>query len=155
MKKNLKIVALVLFAAFFIAQFVRPDRNNPPVVQAETLESSMQIPENVEWILTRSCSDCHTNNTIYPWYSNITPFNWLLADHIIDGRRNLNLSVWNTYETRRKRRKLDQICEQISDREMPLPSYLLIHRAAKLSDGDIKILCDWTNAEKTKLEQTQ
>lgn len=155
MKKILKIVVLVLFSAFFTAQFVRPDRSNPAVVQAETLEFSMQIPENIETILTRSCNDCHTNSTVYPWYANITPFNWFLAEHINSGRRNLNFSVWNTYETRRKRRKLDQICEQVTHKEMPLPSYLWIHRASKLSDRDIEILCDWTDAEKTKLEQTQ
>jgi hypothetical protein len=155
MKKILKIVALVFFAAFFIAQFVRPDRSNPTVVQAETLESSMQIPENVESILTRSCNECHTNNTVYPWYSNITPFNWFLDEHINDGRRHLNFSVWNTYETRRKRRKLEEICEQATGKEMPLPSYLWIHRAAKLSDRDIEILCHWTETEKTRLEKTQ
>lgn len=151
MKKHLKIIAVVLFAAFLLAQLFRPDRANPPIVEAETLESTAPVPENVEAVLVRSCSDCHANKTNYPWYSNVTPFNFFLANHIEEGRRNLNFSVWNTYEKNRKRRKLDQICEQISEGQMPLPSYLWIHRDAQLSDEDRKILCDWTDAEKSRI----
>ncbi len=152
MKRTLKIVAVVLFAAFLIAQLVRPERANPPTVQAETLEASTQIPDDVKNILARSCNDCHTNTTSYPWYSNVTPLNFFLAHHIEDGRQYLNFSVWNTYETRRKRRKLDEACEQATSREMPLPSYLWIHRDAQMSDSDIKTLCDWADAEKARLE---
>ena len=154
MKKNLKIIAIVLFAAFLISQFVRPDRTNPPIVEAETLESSVQIPETVEKILARSCSDCHTNTTSYPWYSNVTPFNFFLAHHIEEGRAKLNFSVWNTFETGRKRRKLGEICEQVEEGLMPLPSYIWIHRGAKLSEEDVKTLCDWTDAERAGLAQT-
>lgn len=151
MKKILKILVIVLFAGFLAIQFVRPDQVNPAIVHAETLEATTQMPENVEQILRRSCSDCHTNATVYPWYSKISPFNWFLAQHIDDGRNQLNFSVWNSYETSRKRRKLDEICEQITVGEMPLPSYLWIHRNAKLSEEDIKTLCDWTDAEKKNL----
>lgn len=155
MKKIVKTVAIVLFAGFILIQFIRPDQTNPPIVQAETLETSTAIPQNVEAILQRSCNDCHTNATVYPWYSNVSPFNWLLANHINDGRNQLNFSLWNTYENSRKRRKLDQICEQATSSEMPLPSYLWIHRDAKLSPEDVKILCDWSDAEREKLAQKQ
>lgn len=151
MKKTLKIIAIVLFVAFVVIQFYRPDRTVPPIVEAETLEASTQVPENVEQILTRSCNDCHTNKTNYPWYSQIAPGSLFLANHIAEGCHNLNFSIWNTYETKRKRRKPDQVCEQISQREMPLPSYLWIHWSAKLSDEDVKTLCDWTDKEKTRL----
>lgn len=153
MKKALKITAIVLFAVFLVAQLIRPDRTNPPVVQAETLESSAQVPENVKKILARSCNDCHTNTTSYLWYSNVTPFNFFLNHHIEEGRGALNFSVWNAYETARKRRKLDEICEQVKENLMPLPSYLWIHRDARLSAEDVKILCDWTDAERAKLAQ--
>ena len=150
MKKVLKIVAVVLFAFFVAIQFVRPNRKKTAIVQAETIELANEIPEDARSIFERSCSDCHTNATAYPWYSNVTPFNWLLANHIREGRGELNFSVWNTYEPRRKRRKLDQICEQITDGEMPLPSYLWIHQTAKLSSDEVKILCDWTEFEKAR-----
>lgn len=151
MKKVLKIIAVVLFIVFIAIQFFRPDFTNPTVNQAETMEASMQIPENVEAILTTSCKDCHSNETKYPWYSYVQPSAWFLADHIEEGRRELNLSVWNTYEVRRKKRKLSEICEQAESREMPLPSYLYIHWDAKLSDEQIKILCDWTKQEGEKI----
>lgn len=153
MKKALKIIVIILFVAFVAIQFYRPDRAAPPIVETETLEASAQIPENVEQILTRSCNDCHTYKTNYPWYSQIAPASLFLANHIADGRRSMNLSVWNTYETQRKRRKLDQICEQVTEKEMPLPSYLWIHRSAKLSDEDVKTLCDWADAEKARLAE--
>ncbi len=155
MKKFLKIAAIILAVAFVAIQFFRPDFTNPPVIQAETLESSTQIPENVEAILKTSCKDCHSNETKYPWYSNVQPSAWFLADHIKEARREMNLSVWNTYETKRKRRKLSEMCEQIESREMPLPSYLWIHTDAKLSDEQIKTLCGWTEQESMRLAGVQ
>jgi len=154
-KKSLKIITVVLFVAFIAIQFYRPDRTAPPIVEAETLEASTELPENVAQILTGSCNDCHTNKTIYPWYSQIAPASLFLASHVDDGRRDLNLSTWNTYDTKRKRRKLDEICEQITLKEMPLPSYLWIHWDANLSDEDIKTLCDWAEREKARLAESQ
>jgi len=151
MKKILKITAIVLVIAFIVIQFIRPDFTNPPVNQAETLEASTQMPENVKAILDRSCKDCHSNETKYPWYSQIQPSAWFLADHIAEGRRELNLSVWNTYEARRKKRKLSEICEEVQGKYMPLPSYLWVHWDAKMSDADIKTLCDWTTSESAKI----
>ncbi len=82
MRKILKIIAVVLFITFVAVQFYRPSQINPPIVAAETLEATTEIPETVAAILKRSCSDCHSNETVYPWYSNISPFSWLLAEHI-------------------------------------------------------------------------
>lgn len=154
-KKILKVVVIIVFIAFIGIQFIRPDFNNPPVVAAETLEASTQVPENVEGILTRSCADCHSNKTNYPWYSKIQPSANFLAGHISEGRRELNFSVFNTYEARKKSRKLEEMCEQVQSREMPLPSYLWIHRSAKLSDDEIKTLCDWTESERARLGAAQ
>ena len=152
MKRALKIIVIVLFGGFIVMQFFRPDLSNPPVNEAETLESATQVPENVSAIFRRSCSDCHSNKTVYPWYAKIAPSSWFLAGHIDDGRRELNFSIWNTYETSSRQHKLDEICEQVKARAMPLPSYLWIHWNAGLSDDEIKILCDWTEAENKRLE---
>src|SRR5215213_756440 len=150
MKRVLKIIVVVLFVAFIVVQFIRPDMTNPPVVPEQTLEASTQLPENVKTILSRSCADCHTNSTVYPWYAQISPFSWFLAEHIKDGRRELNFSEWASFENRRKKRKLEEICEQVETREMPLPSYLWIHWDAKMSDEEIRIVCDWTKTEINK-----
>lgn len=155
MKKILKLVAVLLLLAFVALQFYRPDRTNPQIVAAETLEASTPISEPMRVSLKRSCNDCHSNETVYPWYSNIAPFSWLVADHIEEGRRELNFSVWNTYSAKKKRRKLDEICEQITIGEMPHEQYLWIHRDARLSEEDKKALCAWAESEKAKIPETE
>jgi hypothetical protein len=154
LKKSLKIFFIVLAAAVILAQLYRPDRTNPQVVHAETLEAAMTVPDDVKAIINRSCIDCHSNNTRYPWYSNISPVSWFLQDHIEHGRSHLNFSVWATYDTRRKTRRLEEICEQVESGAMPLPSYLWIHSEARLREGEVGILCRWAHAEKARLEGT-
>jgi hypothetical protein len=151
-KKVVKIVIIVLAVAFVIAQFFRPDRALPPENPTDTLEASTQVPQNVEAILTRSCADCHSNRTTYPWYSNVSPFSWFLANHINEGRQELNISTWNTTDVKRRVRKLDKMCEEVQNGEMPLPSYLWIHWDAKLSTDDVNTLCSWTDSEKQRLQ---
>lgn len=153
MKKALKIAVVVIVVLFVLIQFVRPDRSNPAVNPAETLEASVEVPADVKMVLSRSCADCHSNNTSYPWYSNISPFSWLLANHINEGRQKVNFSVWNTYSDKKKSKKLEDICEQVTEGAMPLPSYLWLHRSAALSDAERNLVCDWTNAERAKLPQ--
>jgi hypothetical protein len=151
MKKVFKIVVLVLVAAFLVIQVFRIDRSNPPIVQAETLESTIAVPADVSQILVRSCNDCHTNSTVYPWYSNVQPVGWFLKDHIDDGKRHLNFSIFNTYAAKKKAKKLEEICEQVESKEMPLPSYLWIHRESALTESDTKALCDWAKGEASKI----
>ena len=143
-KKIFKIIAVVIFAAVVIIQFFRIDKTNPPIIQTETIEAVMTVPPDVALVLGRSCNDCHTNNTVYPWYSNVQPTAWFLKNHIDDGKRHLNLSQFATYDPKKRSKKLREICEQVSSGEMPLPSYLWIHRDAVLSDSDKQAICDWT-----------
>jgi len=152
-RKILKISLIVLAVAFVIGQLIRPDFSNPPITQADTLEATTEVPADVQQVLARSCNDCHTNKTTYPCYSKVTPFNWFLANHINDGRRHLNFSVWNTYKPEKKAKKLEEVCEQLEQAEMPLPSYLWIHRDAVLSESDGKLLCDWAKAEGARISQ--
>jgi len=151
MKKILKIAAIVLVIAFIVAQFFRPNRVNPPVVEADTLEASTQVPDDVKAIISRACADCHSSTTMYPWYSNISPASWFLADHVADGRGEMNFSEWNTYSPRKKGKKLEEICEQIEKGEMPLRSYLWLHWDAALSADDVKALCGWATRERERL----
>lgn len=153
MKKALKISVVAIFAVFVLIQFVRPERTNPPVKPEQTLESSMRVPEDVRKILKRSCYDCHSNETVYPWYSNIAPISWELVEHIRVGRGELNFSEWNTYDAQKKERKLDEICDEIESGEMPHYQYLWIHRDAKLSAADIKALCGWTKDYAREFEE--
>ena len=152
MKKYLKIAAIALALGFIIIQFFRPNFTNSLIVPGETLEDSTVVPPEVQMVLTRSCNDCHSNKTLYPWYSQISPFSWFLAGHIDEGRRELNFSTWNTNDVRQKIHKLDEICEMVEGGHMPLPSYLWIHRDAALSADQRKLICDWATAEKTRLQ---
>jgi hypothetical protein len=150
-KKILKILVIVVVAALVIMQFFRIDKTNPPVVQADSLEAAVTVPDNVRAIMKTSCDDCHTNNTVYPWYSNVAPMSWFLKNHIDDGRKNLNFSVFNTYAPKKKVNRLEGICKLVESKEMPLPSYLWIHRDAILTDDQSKILCDWAKGEEAKI----
>ena len=151
LRKILKITVIVLVIGFIALQLVRPNFTNPEVVEAETLAASTSIPTNVHEVLRRSCYDCHSHETRYPWYSKISPFSWFLAGHIEDGRQEVNFSVWNTYSAEKKVRKLDEMCEVIENAEMPLPSYLWIHWDAKLSKEDGAAICEWAKAESKRL----
>lgn len=153
MKKILKIVVLVVAIAFIAIQFYRPNRTNPQVVQGETLQASTGVPADVAVIISKSCNDCHSNTTIYPWYSNVSPFSWILTKDIEAGRKQMNFSVWNTYTPLKKKKTLEEICEQLETKEMPLPSYLWIHRDAILSESQSKSLCDWANEEGAKIPE--
>ena len=152
MKRVLKITALILFLAFIGIQFVRPARLNVEVVPGQTLEANASLPNEVREIFRRSCNDCHTNQTNWRWYSQIAPMSWGMVEHVNEGRRELNFSEWASYEKPRQRRKLEEICEQVEARQMPFDQYVWVHWDARLSDAEIKIVCQWTEAERARLE---
>jgi hypothetical protein len=150
MKKFLKIALILVVVIFAVLQFFRPSFTNPPIVAGQAIEDSLLVPAEVQMVLSRSCNDCHSNKTIYPWYSQVSPFSWFLAGHIEEGRHELNLSEWNTYSDNKKARKLEEICEMVESGSMPLPSYLWIHRDAGLSSEQKGLICSWSKAERAK-----
>jgi hypothetical protein len=151
MKKILKIVALVLVVALIVMQFFRIDATNPPVVEGETLEAAVSVPPDISLILGRSCNDCHSHKTIYPWWINIQPGGWFMKDHVEHGRSHLNFSVFNTYDAKKQAHKLEETCEMVESAAMPLPSYLWLHGDAVLAPSEAKALCDWANAERARI----
>jgi hypothetical protein len=153
--KWLKRVVIALAIIFVVAQFVRPSMTNPPVDESRSLRAKSQIQPEVYAIMERSCNDCHSNKTSWPWYSQVTPVSWYLVRHVNQGRRELNISDWAGYDNRRATRKLDEICEQVKAGEMPIKSYLLIHPSASLSDADRQAICDWANQERARLSAPQ
>ena len=145
--KWLKRILLALVILLVIAQFIRPARTNPPVDPAKELRA----PQPVASILERSCNDCHSNRTVWPWYAQVAPVSWLLADDVKDGRKEVNFSEWATFTPRRTARKLQEICEQVEKHDMPLWFYVPLHPDAKLSDADRKTLCDWAKGERARV----
>jgi heme-binding protein len=147
----LKWPAISLAVIFLGIQFIRPARTNPPVNESQTIFARTQMTPQVAAIFTRSCIDCHSNKTSWPWYSNVAPVSWLLVDDVSSGRRMLNLSEWAQLDSDRQERKLRQICDQVTDGTMPLWFYVPLHPGSKFSSEDVKVLCDWTDAERERL----
>ena len=146
-----KWIAIILLVIFIGIQLVRPTLSNPPVDESQTIFAMTQAPPEVASILERSCRDCHSNKTVWPWYTHVAPISWWLGQHVGHGRKNLNLSEWGKLPPDRQDRKLRQICDVVMDGVMPLSSYTPMHPKAKLSEQDKKVLCDWTEKEREKL----
>ncbi len=128
-------ILVVLAVAAVAIQFKTVERTNPEVV------SDFDGPPEIEAILRRACYDCHSNETVWPWYAHVAPMSWLLADHVADGRKHLNFSEWDEDEAWES---LPEIGEEVAEGEMPLRGYLLLHRDAKLSEADHAALMAWT-----------
>jgi cytochrome c553 len=151
MKKILKWSILALAALFVAIQFAGPEKSNPPVEAARTIQANTQITPEVSAIIARACQDCHSHQTRWPLYSYVEPVSWFLVDHVNDGRKHLNFSEWATYEPKRMRKKLQEMFEEVEKGAMPLKSYLLLHPEARLSQDDIQQLGAWTAAERQRL----
>lgn len=145
----MKKVLLLLLLAFILIQFVRPEKNDSKN-EMNAMGTVMEIPVEVTKIIQTSCADCHSNSTKYPWYSEIAPASWYLAQHVKEGKENLNFSEWTTYNKDQQEHILKDIKEVLNEREMPLKSYLLIHKDAKLTENQYQILYDWANAVKVE-----
>jgi hypothetical protein len=154
MKRSFRFLRwlLILLAAAFVGiQFVRPARTNPPINPAQSIEANLHVSPQVAAILDRSCNDCHSNKTVWPWYTNVAPVSWFVIGHVNDARSVMNFSQWGDDDKDKQSRRLRDICEQVSDGEMPLSSYTPLHPGSKPSANDVKTLCDWTNAERARL----
>jgi hypothetical protein len=149
--KITKWLAIIVACLFILLQLKRPARTNPVSESSQSIEAHVQMTPQVKEILDRSCRDCHSNNTKWPWYTNVAPVSWFIVDDVNQGRERLNLSEWGRMDRDRQDKKLRQICDEVEDSAMPLPSYLRMHPNAKLSEQDKKTLCDWTAAERERL----
>jgi len=152
-RKLLKWTGISLLALFAAIQLIRPARTNPPVDESQTIFARTQMTPQVATILNRSCVDCHSNKTVWPWYTNVVPVSWFIVNHVNTGRGLLNLSEWGRYDQDRQSRKLRQMCDQVTDGAMPLSSYTPLHPGSTLSAEDKKTLCDWTDAERERLSR--
>lgn len=147
----IKKILFGLLVVVVIIQFFRIDKTNPPVNRALDIMNVVPVTTEIKSILKTSCYDCHTNETVYPWYTNIAPVSWWIKKHIDDGRDELNFSEWGNYSLRRKDHKLDEIVEMVDEDEMPLPSYLIAHGDARLSMEQKAQLVDWAKAVRAEL----
>lgn len=151
MKRYLKRIVIGLFIVFVLIQAIRPAKNTGNAEATTDIMHVVAVPDTVKGLLKESCYDCHANNTRYPWYAEVSPMSWLLANHVKNGKKELNFTEFANLTPRRMRSKLSSIAEQVEKREMPLNSYLLLHTNARLNDGQIKLIKDWTDSAKQEL----
>jgi hypothetical protein len=144
-----KVVRWILLGMLLILaaiQFVPVDRSNAPV------EVEVPAPPHVRAILRRACYDCHSNETVWPCYSQVAPFSWLLAHNVREGREELNFSTWNRIPTQQQVKKLQESWQEVADEAMPPWDYLRLHRDATLSDEDRTALRTWALSTASELE---
>lgn len=139
----MKYFLLILLAALIIIQFFRIDKSVPEYDKSGDFIARETPPEPVKNMLVRTCYDSHSNETVYPWYSEVAPLSWWLADHIEEGREHLNYSTWGEQTKKRKKHKLEEMIEEIEEGEMPLNSYTLAHSEASLTVEEKKQLINW------------
>lgn len=143
MRKVFTIFLLLLLIVIIVIQFFQPEKNYQETT-TDSFAFQMEVPETVKKYLVKSCFDCHSNQTRYPWYGRVAPVSWILNKHITEGKENLNLSEWGQYSKRKQLSLLNEICESVSDRSMPLKSYASIHKDAELFEFEIEEICAWT-----------
>ena len=135
--KQAVVVFVVVFAA---AQLVRPERANPATDVSRTIQAHVGTASGLAAVLDRSCRDCHSNNTAWPWYTQIAPLSWLMARGVAEGRKAVNFSEWAGYPPDVQRTLLSVSCQDVSSGKMPGP-YTLVRPETKLSPQDIDTIC--------------
>jgi hypothetical protein len=139
-RRDAKIGGIVLAALLLAAQAFRIEKTNPPVL------SDIQAHPSVKSVLKQSCYDCHSNETVWPWYANVAPMSWLVANDVNGGRKHLNFSEWGSYDSGDQEKLLKEILEEVGEGEMPLWYYSLAHPESKLGPDDLNRLKAWVSA---------
>ena len=149
--KILKKIAVLALIALLILQFFGPEKNESDIADLQPFLTETNPPASVQATLKVACFDCHSNNTWYPWYGNVEPISYWMADHVKEGKSELNFSEWNTYSVKRKDHKLEEVIEEIEKGHMPIDSYLWTHSDGKLTEAQIKEINDWVNTSRAVL----
>ena len=146
MKKVLKTTATVFLLLFIVIQFYpRAAPNNNPDASRDIGRVHL-VPPDVERILETACYDCHSNKTVYPWYSKLQPVSYWLNDHIVEGKKELNFSEFAGYRLAKQFHKLEEVIGEVKENKMPLESYSFVHTDAKLTQDQKLQLANWAQA---------
>jgi hypothetical protein len=140
MTKRLKHAVVAFVVVLAAAQFIRPDRTNPATDVSRTIDAHASTGSELVAVLDRACSDCHSNATVWPWYTEIAPLSWLMAYGVTEGRKAVNFSEWAAYPQERQGKLLADSCQDVTAGKMPGP-YALLHPEMRLSPRDIDTIC--------------
>jgi len=149
-----KKILLVLLVLLIIIQFIHPSRNISKGEQPNNISRTFNVPTEVRTVLDKACMDCHSNNTRYRWYFKIQPLDWWLTHHINEGKQELNFDEYTNKPLRYQYHRMESTVDQIKKDEMPLNSYVWVHKDAILTDSEKNVLISWaqgiTNEMKAK-----
>jgi heme-binding protein len=141
MSRRLKQAAVLVVVVFAAAQLVRPERANPPTDVSRTIQAHVGTANGLVAVLDRACRDCHSNGTVWPWYTQVAPVSWLMAYGVTAGRKAVNFSEWAAYPPQRQRTLLAAACQDASNGKMPGRPWTLLHPEARLSTQDTETIC--------------
>ena len=150
MRLFIKIIFAALIVAFVIIQFFQPEKN----ISTDTknlIFKHEQMPENVQQIFKNACLDCHSNNTKYLWYHNISPVSWMVNQHVIDGKKELNFSEWGEMDDYDRIGAVEDIRQEIEQKTMPLKPYVAMHKEAKLNEEERAAVFAWLDKKGNEL----
>lgn len=151
MKKKVKYLFIGLLLAFILIQFIPTNLPKNNTDHSNDILQGENAPDDIKMILSKACYDCHSNQTVYPWYSYVAPVSWLVAKDTRDGRDELNFSDWADLSKRKKIKILNEVAEEVEEDKMPLKIYTLVHRDAILTEEEISTLIGWTKSQSDKL----
>ena len=144
----IKKIAFTLLALVILIQFIPMDRNSGEEWTNSDITHAAPTSDTIKQVLHTSCNDCHSDNTVYPWYSSVQPFGFWINDHVEDGKKHLNFSRFKSYSFKRQMHKLDEVVEMMEKKEMPLASYTFIHKNAVIDEAQAETLIAWAKAAK-------
>jgi len=140
--RTARAIGVVAVIGLLLAQLIPIDRRNPPV------EAEVHASPDVRVLLRRACYDCHSNETVWPWYARVAPVSWLLVYDVESGRDGVNFSTWTAYGPGRREKLLRESADEIAEGEMPPWYYRLAHPDARLTSDEVAILCAWATGER-------
>ena len=149
MTRWLRRIALTFVIILAVIQVFPAERTNPSTDPVRTLHAQVPASTAASAVIDRSCRDCHSHQTTWPWYSRVAPVSWMVAHDVTEGRRAVNFSDWASYSVDRQRKLLREACEAVSEGEMPMWAYTLIHRDARLEAQDVSAICGLTRRDET------
>lgn len=132
-----KVILIILFSILIGIQFIPVERDNPPVTQ------EIEVPAEVMAIFKEKCWDCHSNETVWPWYSSFAPGSLLVAYDVHEGREELNFSEWDKYDTKKQLHKIEETFEEVEEGKMPIKGYLAVHSEAAITPDELTIIKAW------------
>ena len=146
-----KRVLLGLLVFLVVGQVIRLPRTNPPIDPKREIGATIPLTPAVAEIFDRSCNDCHSNRTVWLWYSGVAPASWLIFYDVHEGRQRMNFSEWDATTPQQHKRSLDRMCPDVTNGEMPSWQYMPLHPNAKLSAADVQAVCDWAKVASESL----